>query len=601
MKQKIRIAIYSRKSKYTLKGDSIGNQIELAMEYIRAHYPEDKYDVEIKIFEDEGFSGGNLDRPKFKRLIQEERIQPFDILICYRLDRISRNIADFSNLMNELSELNTSFISIKEQFDTSTPMGRAMMYIASVFAQLEREVIAERIRDNMIELAKTGRWLGGDAPLGYKKESYKIVNVYEESEDNVLEKKQKTACKLIEDEETSDITRLIFSKYLELKSLAKLEKYLYQNDIKTKNGVYFTANRLRAILSNPAYSTNSKEAVQYFLDKGITVHAEGELAKFDGNYGLIAYNKTRGKKSEPRPMEEWVVAVGLHKGIIRGIDWVRVQDLLEKNSEKRYRHNNTLNAILSGLIRCKDCGDYMRPKVTNKLDSESKRKRFYYTCVRKEKSRGKKCQATNVNGILADKMVLEKLKEVFVPSSEIYKELKNMTINKENFEEREDELQALQKEHKKNMDEINSLVDKLKYIDPSVIEYINAELKRLKDKNTEIEEKIAKLEKNDIIHQNEVIQEKKGAELILDIVNNCFETFDSFDIKFKKDVLRVLIENITGTKNELEVNLLNTKLEDTRKRIFTDIMDQEQMQLEEYEDPETEDFSDEESDDSKKV
>lgn len=122
MKKKIRIAIYSRKSKFTLKGDSIGNQIELAMEYVRKHYPDDEYEVEVKVFEDEGFSGGNLKRPHFKRLIQEERIKPFDVLICYRLDRISRSVADFSSLINELTSLNTNFISIEEQFDTSTPI-----------------------------------------------------------------------------------------------------------------------------------------------------------------------------------------------------------------------------------------------------------------------------------------------------------------------------------------------------------------------------------------------------------------------------------------------------------------------------------------------
>ena len=85
----------------------------------------------------------------------------FKAIIVYRLDRISRNVSDFSGLIEELARLDISFISIKEQFDTSTPMGRAMMYIASVFSQLERETIAERIRDNMHELAKTGRWLGG--------------------------------------------------------------------------------------------------------------------------------------------------------------------------------------------------------------------------------------------------------------------------------------------------------------------------------------------------------------------------------------------------------------------------------------------------------
>ena len=201
MKKKIRIAIYSRKSKYTDKGDSIGNQIELAREYIKTHYPSEKYDVEIKEYEDEGFSGGNIDRPHFREFLRDQRENPYDVLICYRLDRISRNIANFSNLMEELTAVDTSFVSIKEQFDTKTPMGRAMMYIASVFAQLEREVIAERIRDNMLELAKMGRWLGGDPPTGFKSERYELIQVCEKAEDsdNVIEKKAKKAFKLVKD------------------------------------------------------------------------------------------------------------------------------------------------------------------------------------------------------------------------------------------------------------------------------------------------------------------------------------------------------------------------------------------------------------------
>ena len=177
MKKNVRIAIYSRKSKYSDKGDSCKNQIELAMEYIKNHYPSNEYNVEVILYEDEGFSGGNIERPEFQKMLKEENINPFDVLICYRLDRISRNIADFSNIMNELTRLHTDFVSIKEQFDTRTPMGRAMMYIASVFAQLEREVIAERIRDNMIELAKTGRWLGGETPTGFNSERYDLINI----------------------------------------------------------------------------------------------------------------------------------------------------------------------------------------------------------------------------------------------------------------------------------------------------------------------------------------------------------------------------------------------------------------------------------------
>ena len=103
MKKKIRIAIYSRKSKYTDKGDSVGNQIEIALKYIKEHYPDSEYDVEIVIYEDDGFSGGSIDRPKYKKFLIEEKIKPFDVLICYRLDRIGRNIADFSSLMEKIT------------------------------------------------------------------------------------------------------------------------------------------------------------------------------------------------------------------------------------------------------------------------------------------------------------------------------------------------------------------------------------------------------------------------------------------------------------------------------------------------------------------
>ena len=158
-----KVAIYSRKSKYTGKGDSIENQIEMCKNYVLRTLT----DVEFLIYEDEGYSGGNLDRPKFKKLMSDIKTGNIDYLVCYRLDRISRNVADFSGTLEILQENHCNFISIKEQFDTTTPMGRAMIYIASVFAQLERETIAERVKDNMFEMAKNGYWTGGKIPLGF--------------------------------------------------------------------------------------------------------------------------------------------------------------------------------------------------------------------------------------------------------------------------------------------------------------------------------------------------------------------------------------------------------------------------------------------------
>ena len=170
------IVIYSRKSKFTGKGESIENQIEMCRQYIRLQFGDDAAEQAL-VYEDEGFSGGTLERPQFKRMMADAKGKNFRAIVVYRLDRISRNIGDFAKLIEHLNRMKIDFISIKEQFDTSSPMGRAMMYISSVFSQLERETIAERIRDNMHELSKTGRWLGGNTPTGYpRRTTPKTIN-----------------------------------------------------------------------------------------------------------------------------------------------------------------------------------------------------------------------------------------------------------------------------------------------------------------------------------------------------------------------------------------------------------------------------------------
>lgn len=558
MKESLRIAIYSRKSKYSEKGESVGNQIELAKSYIKSHYPNDEYDVEIVIFEDEGFSGGNIDRPNFKKFLIEEENKPFDILICYRLDRISRNIADFSNLMNKITNLGTSFISIKEQFDTKTPMGRAMMYIASVFAQLEREVIAERIRDNMIELAKTGRWLGGPAPLGFTSKRISLMDIYEENTEGEIEKKKKSASKLVEVEEEFKIIRLIYEKFLEIKSLNKLESYFLQNKIHTRNGIDFSVSTLRAILTNPIYSANDRDILEYLNAKCIQVYAEGERAKFDGKFGLMGYGKKDA--NHDKEMKDWIISVGLHKPAVSGITWIQVQELLEKNKEKRYRANQKHDFLFSGILHCKECGSYMRPKI-------SEGERFYYTCELKEKSRGKRCQGKNITGQTLDKLVIQRLKEMLVPSSEICKELEKMTIAKDKNSKKEKQ-EELEKELKRNNEEIQNLVNKLKYMDMEVVDFVNTELKKLKDRNNQIQNELENMESNDI--SNIENEESMIASIVLNVMENYFEKFDELDLKSKKDILRILIEDMRGNGKEVEINLLNTRISESNKRLFLD-------------------------------
>ena len=569
MKKKLRIAIYSRKSKYSEKGDSIGNQIELAKEYIKKNYSENEYEIQTTIFEDEGFSGGNIERPKFKQFLEEEKENPFDVLISYRLDRISRNIADFSSLMNELNKLNTSFVSIKEQFDTTTPMGRAMMYIASVFAQLEREVIAERIRDNMLELAKTGRWLGGDTPLGFNSEKVEIMSIAEENTNsNTIQNKNKKAYKLKINKEEKQKVQLIFRKYLECKSLAGLEYYLLKNKIYTRKGKEFRKYSLRNILTNPVYSQNDNDILQYFKNRGQTIYAEQDgREKFDGKYGIIAYNKTDNNKKD-RPLKDWIIAVGLHKGYVTGKEWVQVQELLEKNKDKSYRAstNNINETVFYGILRCKKCGNKMIPKSNRK--NKDGTTTYYYVCREKDRTRRINCNSHNIKGNELDNNFIKILKDIFVPNSAVYQELKNMAFKHNPKEDITAEIEMLKKEYEKNEKEIKDLAQKVKYIDISVISIVNQELIKAQNKKEELKNKIDVLEHSKSHNKKMNTKLSKGSKYILNIIDNCFDIFETFDLKSKKDILNLLIESAYGEGDIIEINLLNTKISENQKRNF---------------------------------
>ena len=582
MKGNGQIVIYSRKSKFTGKGESIENQIEMCKQYIRLQFGDVAADNAM-IYEDEGFSGGTLERPQFKRMMADAQENDFRAIVVYRLDRISRNIGDFANLIGQLKDMQIDFISIKEQFDTSSPMGRAMMYISSVFSQLERETIAERIRDNMRELSKTGRWLGGVTPTGYESES--ITNV-------TIDGKTKKACKLKIVSEEINIVKLIFDKFLETGSLTKTDAYLLQNGFVTKNGKQFTRFAIKAILSNPVYMIADEFAYGYLTRNNVDLFSD--KSDFDGVHGIMAYNRTLqqpGKAAKIRPMDEWIVSVGKHEGVIEGKAWVKVQTSLEQNRSKSYRKPHSNVALLSGLLICGNCGEFMRPKMSKRLNADGE-STYYYLCNMKERSVRHVCNMKNCHGNIIDAKIIKQLKSLSEDGSDFIRQLEQskrvLMGNRQSYGE---EISKLESKIASNENEIKGLVSTLgKASGTTAEDYIMRQIEELHDKGEGLKRHLVELKELTSSHPLFDIE----FDLLAQMLASFKDTVDGMTVEQKRAAIRTFVKEVIwdGTNAhvvlfgsdykyefpETPIGIGNLVAEDNDDLDFNEVVDDDNME-----------------------
>lgn len=513
-------AIYARKSKFTEKGDSITNQIDICKKYL------ENLNIEnFKVYKDEGFSGKNIDRPEFLRMLEDARHKKFTVLTCYKLDRISRSVADFSNLVNELQRLNISFISVNEQFDTSTAMGRAMMYVCSVFGQLERETISIRIRDNMYALAQRGNWLGGEAPTGFVS---KRINYLDSNE------KEKSLCILEPIEKEIELIKLLFSKYLELKSLSQVQKYLLSNNIKTKNDNDWTKNGLRTILANPAYVKTDENVLNYLKSQGANLFGEP-----DGIHGILIYSKRIGKVGKNKEPKDWIYAMASHEGIISSEDWLKVQQQIALNRSKAPALHNSKIALLSGLIRCAQCGSPMSVAYGKQYADKLVRK-FYYTCTLKNNSGKTRCNNRNVNGVDLDTIIIDKLKEMSVDKGTLLSELEKCKSELENSTESLETKNILQSIRQNKVMLQNLLTNLSMTTDKEMVELLFKKINDLKDENKLLEGKLEEL-KNETESQAHII---KNCDTFMKLIKNFTEVANIATIEEKRKLISSIIEKV---------------------------------------------------------
>jgi site-specific DNA recombinase len=319
---KCRCAIYTRKS--TEEGleqafNSLDAQREACAAYILSQAHEGWVPVE-EHYDDGGWSGGNLTRPALQQLLADISAGKVDVIVVYKVDRLTRSLADFARIVEALDKAGGSFVSVTQAFNTTTSMGRLTLNVLLSFAQFEREVTSERIRDKVAASKRKGMWMGGPVPLGYR-----------------LAKR-----KLLIDEAEAETVRLIFRHYLELRSVGALADELAAGGTRTKvrhysngrsvGGVCFSRGSLAQLLQNPVY-----------IGK---VRHRSEL--FDGE----------------------------HEALVDPETWNEVQQLLASNRRERLHGERARSpSLLSGLITDPD-GRPMTPVFTTK---RSRQHRYYVT------------------------------------------------------------------------------------------------------------------------------------------------------------------------------------------------------------------------------
>jgi site-specific DNA recombinase len=226
----MKCAIYTRVST-DIQAEKEFSSCEAQEEKIRAFIKSQNNWNVFKIYSDPGFTGANLNRPALQELFEDIKQEKINIVLAYKIDRLTRSPKDFYQLIELFEKYKVDFISITERFDTSTPAGRLLRNIMLTFAQFERELASERTKDKMLQRAEKGMWNGGIPPFGYR----------------AVDKK------LALDEKEAKIVRLIFETYVETGSIAEIYKMLKERNIVNRNNSTFTKSCIRHILDNVIY------------------------------------------------------------------------------------------------------------------------------------------------------------------------------------------------------------------------------------------------------------------------------------------------------------------------------------------------------------
>jgi len=354
--QKIRCAVYTRKS--TEEGlDQEFNTLDAQREAAEAYIASQKSEGWVCLptrYDDGGFSGGNMDRPALKRLLEDVDAGKVDCIVVYKVDRLSRSLLDFARIVETLEENGVSFVSVTQQFNTTNSMGRLTLNILLSFAQFEREIIAERTSDKMTAARKKGKWTGGQPVLGY--------DVHPDGG------------RITVNEEEAEQVQAIFQLYLEKASLNATVQELNRRGWHKKQWV----NRKGSLTGGRPFDRPS-------------------LYRLLTNPIYLGKVRCKGKLYE-----------GEHEAILDESLWRRVQARICHNGRTGGADvRNRYGALLKGILYCGSCGVPMVHSYTQKKSGLRYR---YYVCRQAQKQGWQTCPTKSVPAAEIERFVMDRIR-----------------------------------------------------------------------------------------------------------------------------------------------------------------------------------------------
>lgn len=511
----MKIAIYTRKSISTDVGDSIGTQIDLIKKYFA------NKDCTFEVFKDEGFSGGNIKRPAFKLMMN--KIKEFDTVAIYKVDRIARNIVDFFNIFNELEKNNVKLVSVSEGFDPSTPGGKLLMTMLAGMAEMERMNIKQRVKDNMIELAKKGKWSGGNLPLGYKS-----IRVIENGK----------KCSYLQlNKSDAYIIKEIYDLFLNGYSTRKISFIINE-----KFGFSTSPTRISKILYSPVYVESTKLVNDYLKLNGYVIYGE-----CNGN-GYLTYQKTTTRFGGKRlDLENKTIATpSKHKAIITSESWLKVQKRL-KEITKEPRPRISQFTWLAHMVKCGYCGALMHVYSENRKTGNTVRY-FRKTCSCSHV--GKKIKGSRLTLEMAERYVLEIIQKIKLTGIESF-----LKQNKNDIEfEINEEMKLIHKQLSDLDSLINGLTNKIALAPDNITEILMNKLSELIENKQSLQEKILNLEQKKNIN----LQNKNNVTKFNKKVNYFIENFELLSLEEKQLQIQKMFEYFTwkGIEKKFEAKII---------------------------------------------